>query len=300
MIRLDAHGWRADIEPEAGGSLSSLSYRGHPVFRQRDRGASAFAPLQMSCFPLLPFSNRIAGGQFSFAGKTVHLPLNMPGEPHPIHGSGWTCAWDVTERSDQVCLLEHRHEADDWPWRFTASQEIALGLDGVVMELRLRNDSADVMPAGLGFHPYFHLTPDCELAFSAQRVWTGPEPGIPDKAVPVPGEWDFRQARPVTGLDVDHCFSGWDGRARIAWPGAGLEIEMSCSDNARHAVLYSPPRTPGDSGAGFFCLEPVTHVSNALNAVSPEAAGIMALKPGATLTLVMVLCATSRDPQAGP
>lgn len=299
MIRLEAHDWRVDVDPQAGGSLVSLSYRGHPVLRDRDPGASDFGPLQMSCFPLVPFSNRIAGGQFAFGGKTVTLPLNMPGERHPIHGSGWTRAWDVTRRSGHACSLEFRHEAGDWPWRFSAVQEIALGPDGVVMGLRLRNDSTDVMPAGLGFHPYFHLTSDCELAFSAQRVWKGSESGIPDKAVPVPAEWDFRKPRPVAGLDVDHCFSDWNGRARIAWPGAGLEVEISCSDNARHAILYAPPRRPGDAAAGFFCLEPVTHVSNALNAPSPEDAGIQALEPGASLSLVMALSATSRVPQAG-
>ncbi len=299
MIRLEAHDWRADVDPQTGGSLSRLSYRDHPVFRERDPGASDFAPLQMSCFPLVPFSNRIGGGEFSFGGKTICLPLNMPGERHPIHGSGWTHEWDVTERSEHACSLEYRHEAGEWPWRFTATQEITLGPDGVVMALRLRNESTDVMPAGLGFHPYFHLTPDCQLAFAAQRVWTGPESGIPDRAGPVPAKWDFRKPRTVTGLDVDHCFSGWDGEARIAWPGAGLEIEMRCSDNARHAILYSPPHAPGEAGPGFFCLEPVTHVSNALNAASSEDAGIQALKPGATLSLVMALGATSRDPQAG-
>ena len=296
MIRLEAHHWRVGVDPESGGGLTHLSYQGLPVFRDRDSGASGFPPLQMSCFPLVPFSNRIAGAHFSFRGQQVHLPHNMPGEGHSIHGFGWTSKWDVVDLTDHVCSLAFRHEPGDWPWRFHVVQNIRLSPAGVIMDLRLTNEASNVMPAGLGFHPYFHASEACELEFPAQRVWTGLEAGIPDKAVAVPEEWDFREMRPVTGLAVDHCFSGWDGRARIFWPNAGLEVEMTCSPNARHATLYAPNESR--PGAGFFCLEPVTHVSNALNFPSPEEAGILALKPGETVSLVMSLRATSRDPQA--
>src|SRR3954468_386925 len=34
-------------------------------------------PLDLGCFPLLPFANRIADGRFTFAGDTIALPLNL-------------------------------------------------------------------------------------------------------------------------------------------------------------------------------------------------------------------------------
>ena len=283
MIRLDGYGWRVVIDPAIGGSLSHLSYQGLPVFRDRDRHAADFVPLQMSCFPLVPFSNRIADGRFTFGDHIVLLSPNLPGEAHAIHGSGWNCDWQVADHSDRSCLLQLWHEKGEWPWSFRACQEIALGPAGLSMTLRLTNESHEIMPAGLGFHPYFHRTSDCELSFSAQKVWVGEEPGIPVDVQPTPVVWNFADLRPINGVQVDNCFSDWDGNARIFWPASGLEVEMSCSREARHAVFYAP------EGENFFCLEPVTHVSNAMNSASPPDRGVLLLEPGETRSIVMNL-----------
>ncbi|MEC9249480.1 MAG: aldose 1-epimerase [Pseudomonadota bacterium] len=297
MICLEAHDWRMEIDALTGAGVAHLSYQGQPVWRDRDPRASDFAPLQMSCFPLVPFSNRIFGSRFSFGGQDICLPLNMPGEPNPIHGTGWTHPWDVVDLSEGACSLAFRHEPGAWPWRFHAVQDVRLGPDGMVMELRLTNESADIMPAGLGFHPYFHTGGGCELKFAAKRVWMTTAEAEQSQGTPVPARWDFHQSRPVEGLVVDHCFSDWDGTALISWPGTGLAVEMTCSPNARHATVFSPAVDDG-AGPGFFCLEPVTHVSNALNFASPAEAGIEVLQPGATMSLVMQLKAVSPDRQA--
>src|SRR5438874_2009814 len=46
-------------------------------------------PEAMACFPLVPFSNRIRDGRFSFAGRAICLPRNVPGQAHVEHGHGW-------------------------------------------------------------------------------------------------------------------------------------------------------------------------------------------------------------------
>ena len=48
---------------------------------------------EAAAFPLVPFSNRIRTGRFSFAGRDIALPLNRPPERHAIHGHGWQAAW---------------------------------------------------------------------------------------------------------------------------------------------------------------------------------------------------------------
>ena len=51
-------------------------------------GLSAKDSLEMGCFPLIPFSNRIHNGRFSFQGKQIKMLPNFPPEAHTIHGQG--------------------------------------------------------------------------------------------------------------------------------------------------------------------------------------------------------------------
>ena len=44
-----------------------------------------------------------------------------------------------------------------------------------------------------------------------------------------------------------------------------------------YLVVYTPQDTP------FFCVEPVSHVNNALNMADPMAHGVRCLAPGQTL-----------------
>ena len=44
-----------------------------------------------------------------------------------------------------------------------------------------------------------------------------------------------------------------------------------------YLVVYTPPERD------YFCVEPVSHVSNAIHMAEPAAHGLVALAPGATL-----------------
>ena len=80
----------------------------------------------MACFPLVPYSNRIRGGRFEFAGRTVQLP-SRPEDPHHEHGHGWRHPWTVVRHEASTIVLRYRHAADSWPWSYEAEQEITLG-----------------------------------------------------------------------------------------------------------------------------------------------------------------------------
>ena len=92
--------------------------------------------------------------------------------------------------------------------------------------------------------------------------------------MPLPSVWDFSASRPVDGLNLDHCFDGWDGRAVITWPRRGLRLDLSATQAFRHLVIYVPARVP--IGQPFFCVEPVSHANGAV--------GTTRLAAGATLT----------------
>ena len=153
MLQLASEHYEVGVAPETGGGLTHLRFEGVDVLRPAPRGAKD--PLQLACFPLVPFANRIAQGQFVWEGHTVTLSPNMKSEPHPLHGDGWRESWTVAETSPDRIVLELRRPAGDWPWAYAVRQTINAGATGVGVELDLVNLSDAVMPAGLGFHPYF-------------------------------------------------------------------------------------------------------------------------------------------------
>ena len=46
-------------------------------------------PFALACNLLVPWSNRISGGGFSFDGRFFSVAPNLDGEPCPIHGNGF-------------------------------------------------------------------------------------------------------------------------------------------------------------------------------------------------------------------
>ena len=51
------------------------------------------------CQVLVPFSNRISGGGFTFDGRFHAIEPNVPGEAFPIHGDGFQKPWRVVSSS---------------------------------------------------------------------------------------------------------------------------------------------------------------------------------------------------------
>src|ERR687897_805150 len=91
--------WKLGVAPLLGGSLLACSFDGVPVLQAVAQTPVAGRPAVRCChFPLIPFSNRIENGRFSFNGSPMRLAQNLPGSPHAMHGHGWQAAWEVAER----------------------------------------------------------------------------------------------------------------------------------------------------------------------------------------------------------
>ena len=63
----------------------------------------------------------------------------------------------------------------------------------------------------------------------------------------------------LNALDLDHHFCGWDGRVVISLTGAAPPLELHADAGFPFLNIYSP------KDADFYCLEPVSHIADALN-----------------------------------
>ncbi len=304
-ITLENDKIRAVIDPASGAGVSAFfAKRGE----EEEATWIAIMPdtrsdgvnLNASSFLMIPYSNRIENGRFTFEGKVYNLSdSNNDANGHAIHGDVRKRPWDVLERrGDFVRCAFDSSEFDyedetpvDWPWPFEAQVEYAVEGELFTSRLTLWNRGETAMPAGFGWHPYFRrcLTQaeepvNLQLPIDAvypdanqNRIPSGPpQPPAPEQ--------DFRQERtldPDNLLDI--CCAGYAGNQReggtITWPQSKLRLRYRCSEACSHLVLYNPDDP-------YFAVEPVTNANNGVNllAQGDQTSGVVTLAPGEKLT----------------
>jgi aldose 1-epimerase len=274
-----------ELSPSTGGAISSLDHQGPggrtPVLRKSNSPLENV--LDSSCFPLVPFVNRVRGGCFIFRGREVRLTPNMAGDPSPLHGQGWLNGWDVKRCETSAAVLRFVHEPGEWPWKYEARQRFRLDPGGLSIRLECRNGSDEPMPCGLGLHPYFNCGPRTRIDTQVTHSWTIDANVLPVDKVPASGRFDLSD-RPACGQGLDHGFAGWSGRARMSDPDWPFDLELS-SPTAGFFQLYSPRQ------GAIFVAEPVSHANAALNAPEEEwqELGLRVLEPGEAMELEMRL-----------
>jgi aldose 1-epimerase len=289
MITLRAGDCRLQLAPEAGGMVTRywLERRARTWEWLRPASDAARARrdgYEASAFPLVPYSNRIRRGRFRFGGRDVALPLNRPPEPHSIHGQGWQAAWTASDVSASTARLEFCHAPDAWPWTYRATQCFALSPTTLTLELELHNESDTPMPVGLGWHPYFLRTPRTTLTAPVERIWLTDAEMMPTELAQLPIIADVSRGVMIDSVPLDNCFTGWSRRAVIDWPELGARLVMTSEPPLDFLTVFTPPDLP------FFCVEPVSHATDAVNLTAPIAdIGQRRLEPGATLRAIVTL-----------
>ena len=280
-IMLSSGALEIGLSPSIGGSISWFDWTGgdRRVAVLRKCNSLHENVLDAACFPLVPYVNRIRGGNFTFRGHDIRLAPNMAGDSSPLHGQGWLAPWQVDDASACEALLSFHHQPGQWPWDYRAEQHFVLDDRGLSLRLSCRNLSPEPMPCGLGQHPYFNCGRETRLDTHGTEVWTIDEHVLPVEKIAATGRFDLAD-RLVCGQDLDHGFGGWNGVARMTDPAWPFELELKSPD-AHFFQLYSP------ATGGIFVAEPVTHANAALNAPEeqwPEL-GMRVLEPGEQMHL---------------
>ena len=260
-----------------------------------------------SCYPLIPYSNRIADARLTFAGRECALARNFGDHPHAIHGVGWQRAWDVEQASAHRARLALVHDARGanaaaWPWPFGATLTFELPEpaddDAVVLvaTLTIANTGSSAFPFGLGFHPFFPRDAHTDVGFAAAAVYENDATQLPLRRVAIPPAWQFDPPRASAGTALDNVFTGWCGAATLVDRATGLATALAADRACRYLVVYAP------RDAAFIALEPVTHETDAFNRQARGVAdtGFRTLPPGGTFSCTMRIAASAPDRPAFP
>lgn len=274
VLELRAGELRAALRPDLGASVAGLWLGELPVLRSTEPSVLDTARLS-GCFPLAPYSNRLGFRRFRWHGVEHTTAANVDG-PHSLHGVAWQRAWRVDASGADSAELSYRHAPDEhWPFAFELRQQFGLSPDALSLRMVFTSTDARPQPAGLGWHPYFPKRLRSRLHIECSDRWER-DAGtlLPTRRVAQAGlDGEVRH------LDFDHVFEGWKGAARIR----DEKLSLRLSSSLDRLVVYTPP------ARDYFCIEPVSHVNDAVHLSDPTSHGLVDLAPGQAIEASMRL-----------
>lgn len=264
VTELQAGALRLALRPDLGGCIAGLWHGDRPVLHSFDPAQLA-GSRPSACFPLVPYSNRIGQRRLRWQGQEIELAANVD-EPNTLHGVGWQRPWEVVSAEATRAELRYAHRADAfWPFDFEARQHFELEPRALRLRMSVRNTDTRVQPLGFGWHPYFSKRPGCWLRAKVSQRWEPDETLLPVRRVAQDGiDGDVLQ------MDYDNVFEGWDGEALT---GDG-HFSVRISSDQPYLVVFAK------AVRDHYCVEPVSHLNNAIQQADPEAHGLRAVAPG--------------------
>ncbi|MGF6822091.1 aldose 1-epimerase [Microbacterium sp. ZKA21] len=286
QYEIAAHGYRA-VVASVGASLRVLEFEGRDLVVPFD--ADEVRPGYRGT-TLAPWPNRIVDGRYAFAGVEHQLPLTEPGRGQALHGLlSWADFRPQVVEADRVVLVAVIQPQDGYPFRVEVSSEYAVDADGLQQTVTARNLGADAAPWGTGPHPYLVAgdgrVDDWTFALPASEVLTvTPDRLSPGAVEPVTDhpEWDFRAAREIGEVFIDHAFTSLDRAGGIT------EVRLTAADGTGVAMRWDEACPwvqvhTADTGIDAthrigLAVEPMTCPPDAFN----SGVDLIVLEPGAS------------------
>ncbi len=276
----------AELVPGAGMLCCSLRHRGEELLAQ-NAGVDAYAQVgKTMAIPLLyPWANRLAGFDYSVAGRTVRVPHD-PGRVRtdanglPIHGViGGRQVWELTDppTGDGDALAARLSWSEDrpelfevFPFRHELHYRARLRDGRLEIEVTVDACGADPVPISFGFHPY--LSPpgapreEWQVELPAMRALA-----LDRQQIPIgPAQELAAQRFELDAREFDDGFDAVAEPARFSVAAGGRRIELTFLQGYPCAQVFAP------AGGQFICFEPMTAPANALR----SGEGLRVLAPG--------------------
>ena len=269
------------IVPSLGNRIYRMTVAGQEILWNPNKSLAEFKaqPAFMGVPLMAPWANRLEGDYFHANGKKYPLHaewknFRRDGFGHPIHGLlSYAPEWSLVSLTADAQAAEMVARLDFWRYphymgQFPLAHEIELTyrLSGGALEVRttITNRSAENLPIGLGYHPYFQLpgTPreswqvtlpvNRRVLLSKELLPTGESQPYDRKFLPQLGDTSLDDV--FTDLDFDAS-----GQAEFRVEGGGRRISVVFGRRYPVAVAYAPKDRP------FICFEPMTAITNAFN-----------------------------------
>ena len=293
-VSLSAFGYEAEILPRRGANLirfAKPALRAEALRTPESEDSFVRDNPYLWGVPILFPPNRISGAAFTFEGRRYVFPMNEPKIGNFLHGAIHETPMEVLRAEKDRALFRFRADAEKpyltFPHAFTMHVYFALKADGLIQQVRIRNDSSRNMPVALGFHTTFRIpfvrggkAEDVRLRLTAgKEILRDMDTFLPTGEI----RNDYPQRDELLGGGFIPCRNTVSRHFEMTHP-----AEMVLTDLASGVrVTYLPGREYRywmvfNGGAkDFLCVEPQTWVNNCPNAPFPrEETGFRVLGPG--------------------
>ena len=283
VVRLSdtAHRMEVSIVPSLGNLAYEFKVNGKNVlWMPYETLGEMKAKPQFGGIPFLaPWANRLHEDAFFANGQKYRLNPDLGNirrdqNQLPIHGLLTVSPdWQVTAvegGADSACVTsrlefwKHPEMMAQFPFAHTIEMTHCLRDGTLEVRTTIENLSADPMPVGIGFHPYFqlhaaprdqwkvHLAARDHLVLSKMLIPTGERKPV-----------EFPDPLPLANTGLDDVFGGLvrdgSGRATFSVEGGGEKISVVYGNKYTVAVVYSP------LGRHFICFEPMSTITDGFN-----------------------------------
>jgi aldose 1-epimerase len=292
QFEIAANGYRA-VVTESGGALRVLEHDGLAL-------VDGFAEDQMASGGrgqlLVPWPNRIRDGAYRWDGRDLQLGLTEPARHNASHGLVRWVAWSLEEHISHSVSLGYRLMAQTgYPWTLDVHVVYDLSAEGLTVTQSATNLSPAPAPYAQGAHPYLSVGPGpvdgWEVTVpAATRLLADAERKLPTGREPVEGTaFDFRVARPLRDLQLDHAFTDLDrddeGLARVVVrdPASGNAVGLWVDGHWPWLMVYTADDQPATARRSL-AIEPMTAPADAFNSGDDLVRLTAAGEPGDTFS----------------
>ena len=102
---------------------------------------------------LVPFANRIKGGEYEFNGKKYFLNKNSEG--NAIHGLVVNKRFEVINKSSNSITLSYNLKDNGYPSELNINIKYVINRESFNVEFLIKNVGSNEAPLTVGAHPYF-------------------------------------------------------------------------------------------------------------------------------------------------
>lgn len=261
---------------------------------------------------LFPFPNRIENAMWTWKGKTYLQKKN--GIPIQMHSLVYDEIWEYIEPefgiqsvffTTYLNVNKNHPIYKGYPFKFRILLTFKLTTRNLLVTYKVENRDNKEMPFGFALHPYFtklsgengtlisvpalywyEARTDVDKVFLNKR--TGSFALMPNilptgRLICVyTGGKNLINPVPVSSVNLDDVYTGFlpGYNSCIDYTTLKLRLNLLCSCDFTHAIVYTPPGKP------YFCIEPQTCSTDAVNLYAKciDFPNIIILPPGCMYT----------------
>lgn len=222
---------------------------------------------------LVPWPNRIRGGQWTQRGTANQLAITEPKTGNASHGLLRFAPYQTVARSAASVTLQHDvFPQTGYPFHLDTRVAYTLQDAGIAVRHEVINTGSSAAPVALGAHPYLCIsdadTADLTIELAAETFFVVDDALIPVGQVPVDAPRDLRRPRRLGDLSLDTAFAditrGEDDCIRgILRAPNGRRLELWAGPGFDYLQVFTTDRFPGHPLA--VAIEPMTAPANAFN-----------------------------------